>query len=146
MCSPSITVKFSYETTFGISLWKTRGLRIVARAFIPRTKWLMKTSVTAGIIFIPPLPPMTPANLLSFRTMMGVMEDRGRFPGCMKFAGAGGSCSGLFSVGVEKSSISLLRTIPVEADSTPAPNTEFTVVVIDTAFLSASTMQKWLVP
>jgi len=78
--------------------------------------------------------------------MMGVMEDRGRFPGCMKFAGAGGSCSGLFSVGVEKSSISLLRTIPVEADSTPAPNTEFTVVVIDTAFLSASTMQKWLVP
>ena len=49
------------------------------------------------------------------------MEDNGLLFGSMKFVGAGGSMSGVISVGVEKSSISLLSTIPVEGDNTPAP-------------------------
>lgn len=49
------------------------------------------------------------------------MEDNGLLFGRMKFAGEGGSLSGDTSVGVEKSSISLLRMMPVEGDSTPPP-------------------------
>lgn len=54
-------------------------------------------------------------------TIIGVIEDKGRLFGLIKFAGAGGSMSGDISVGAEKSPISLLRTIPVEGESTPAP-------------------------
>lgn len=52
----------------------------------------------------------------------GVMEDNGLFPGLIKFDGAGGSVLNDFSDGIEKSSISLFRIIPVEGKSTPAPN------------------------
>lgn len=53
---------------------------------------------------------------------MGVIEDKGLLFGLIKLAGAGGSSSGDTSVGVEKSSISLLRIMPVESESTPPPN------------------------
>lgn len=49
------------------------------------------------------------------------MEDRGLLFGLIKFEGAGGRWSGDNSVGVEKSSISLLSTMPVDVDRTPAP-------------------------
>lgn len=75
-------------------------------------------------------------------TIIGVMEERGLLFGWIKFAGAGGSLSEDISVGIEKSPISLLRTIPVEGERMPAPKCPFTVVVNDTAFLSSSTMQK----
>ena len=57
----------------------------------------------------------------TFVTMIGVMEDKGLLLGLMKFAGAGGRLSGVVSMGVEKSSISLLSTIPVEGERTPPP-------------------------
>lgn len=57
----------------------------------------------------------------TLRTMIGVMEDKGLFFGLMKLAGAGGRRSGAISVGVEKSSISLFSTMPVEGDNTLAP-------------------------
>lgn len=53
--------------------------------------------------------------------MIGVMEDKGLLLGLIKFAGAGGRVSGVISVGVEKSSISLLSTIPVDGERTPPP-------------------------
>lgn len=53
--------------------------------------------------------------------IIGVMEDNGLLFGLIKFVGAGGSLSGETSVGVEKSSISSLITIPVEGERTPAP-------------------------
>ena len=56
--------------------------------------------------------------------------------------GGGGSLLGDIFVGAEKSLISLFSNIPVEGDKIPPANGKFTVVVIDTAFLSASTMQK----
>lgn len=49
------------------------------------------------------------------------MEDKGLLFGLIKLVGAGGSLSGDLSVGVEKSSISLLRTMPVEGERTPPP-------------------------
>ena len=61
------------------------------------------------------------SSYLTLRMIRGVMEDKGLFPGCMKFAGAGGSSSGCTS-GVEKSPISLFKTIPVERDRISAPN------------------------
>jgi len=55
--------------------------------------------------------------------MVGVIEDRGRFPGRMKLAGAGGGTVRLplDFMGIEKSSISLFRTIPVLGDNINAP-------------------------
>lgn len=55
-------------------------------------------------------------------TIIGVIEDKGLLLGLIKFAGAGGRLSGVISVGVEKSPISLLSTIPVEGERTPPPN------------------------
>lgn len=53
---------------------------------------------------------------------MGVMEDKGLLFGAIKLVGAGGSLSRDMSVGIEKSSISLLRMMPVRGESTPPPN------------------------
>lgn len=78
--------------------------------------------------------------------MVGVIDDSGRFPGTMKFAGGGGAAPPVVLIGMEKSSISLLRTIPVVGDIICAPKYEFTVLVIETAFLSLSIMDRWLVP
>ncbi|KAF6156324.1 hypothetical protein GIB67_013768 [Kingdonia uniflora] len=63
----------------------------------------------------------SPSPILCPRVIIGVIDDNGLFFGAMKFAGTGGSLSAIFYVGVEKSSISLLSTIPVEGASTPAP-------------------------
>lgn len=52
---------------------------------------------------------------------MGDIEDKGRFPGRMKLAGAGGGTSGWTFMGIEKSSIWLFRTMPVLGDSFIAP-------------------------
>lgn len=49
------------------------------------------------------------------------MEDNGLLLGSIKFDGAGGSLSGVASDGLEKSSISLLATIPVDGERTPLP-------------------------
>lgn len=82
----------------------------------------------------------------TFVIIIGVMEDNGLLFGSIKLVGAGGNFSGDISVGMEKSSISSLITIPVEVERIPAPKCRFTLVVSDTAFLSASTTHKWLVP
>jgi len=77
------------------------------------------------------------------RTIVGDMDDNGLFPGTTKLAGAGGRTSlETFFIGMEKSSISLLSTIPVLGESIVAPKYEFTVVVMETAFLSKSIMLK----
>jgi hypothetical protein len=80
--------------------------------------------------------------------IVGVMEESGRLPGAMKFAGAGGRLSGggVPSAGTEKSSIWLFTTMPVDGDSRCAPKRWFSVVVIATAFRSPSTTHRWLVP
>jgi hypothetical protein len=57
------------------------------------------------------------------------MEDKGRFPGRMKFASDGASPKKFWVSGMEKSSISLLRRMPVEGETTLEPNPVFMVVV-----------------
>ena len=57
----------------------------------------------------------------TLRTSVGDIEDSGRLVGLTKFDGAGGSLSREISVGMEKSSISLFNTIPVDGESIPAP-------------------------
>lgn len=72
--------------------------------------------------------------------MVGAMDDKGLFPGLMKLAGAGGGVFLSPFEGIEKSSISLLRIIPVLGDNIFAPKYAFTVLVMETAFRSQSTM------
>jgi hypothetical protein len=78
--------------------------------------------------------------------MVGVMEERGRFMGLTKLAGAGGGEFSVVFAGMEKSSISLLSRMPVRGEWISDPKYELTVLVIETAFRSLSTMDKWLVP
>lgn len=70
------------------------------------------------------------------------MEDNGLFNGLIKFAGAGGGILAAELLGMEKSSISLLSNIPVLGDKICDPKYELTVLVIETAFRSLSTMLK----
>lgn len=77
------------------------------------------------------------------RIMVGDIDDNGLFPGRIKLTGAGGATAAeVLFIGIEKSSISLLRTIPVLLESICEPKYEFTVLVIDTAFRSRSTIDK----
>lgn len=62
------------------------------------------------------------------------MDDKGLFPGLIKLAGAGGRTPLETFPGMEKSSISLFKTIPVLCDSIFEPKYAFTVVVMETAF------------
>lgn len=80
--------------------------------------------------------------------MVGAIEDIGRFNGLIKLFGAGGGILVKLVLldGTEKSSISLFNTMPVLNDSICDPKYEFTVDVIDIAFLSLSTTHMWLVP
>lgn len=74
------------------------------------------------------------------RAIVGDMEDKGRFPGMTKLAGAGGGTSLETFLGMAKSSISLFSTIPVLGERIFDPKYAFTVVVMETAFLSRSIM------
>lgn len=81
-------------------------------------------------------------NLITLRTIVGVMEDNALLDALIKFAGAGGGSFAEPPPGMEKSSISLLSTIPVLGERICDPKYSFTVLVIETAFLSPSTIDK----
>lgn len=70
------------------------------------------------------------------------MDENGLFPGLMKLAGSGGGRPAETFPGMEKSSISLFKTIPVLGDSICEPKYELTVVVMEIAFRSRSIMDK----
>ncbi len=73
--------------------------------------------------------------------MIGAMDERGRLRPCTALA----SGPPLSSAGRNEKSVSwLLRTNPPTVR--PDPNTDSTVVVIDTTLPAASMMTKWLVP
>ena len=74
------------------------------------------------VILVPPDAPTT--NLTSpfgETTILGHIEDKGRFHGAMKFAGEAGTPKKFVVFGVEKSSISLLNIIPVLDPTTLEP-------------------------
>lgn len=68
------------------------------------------------------------------------MDDNGLLPGLIKFEGAGGGRPAETFMGMEKSPISLFRTSPVLGDRIWEPKYEFTVVVMEIAFRSRSTI------
>ena len=74
------------------------------------------------MIFVPPEAPTTRFTIPSeLTTILGHMEDSGRFPGFIKLAGDAGTPKALTVFGVEKSSISLLNRIPVRFPTTLDP-------------------------
>ena len=70
----------------------------------------------------------------TFRTIVGDIDDKGLFPGLIKLAGAGGRTPFVTFAGMEKSSISLFKIIPVLGDRIFEPKYPFTEVVMETAF------------
>lgn len=82
----------------------------------------MADRAVAVVIFVPPAAPVTSWTLLFSSTKMaGHIEDKGLFPGLMKFAGDGGTPKAFVMLGAEKSSISSLRMIPVLLERTCEP-------------------------
>jgi hypothetical protein len=80
------------------------------------------TWVTAEVILVPPEAPTTKiASPSEFTTITGLIEERGIFPGTMKFSGEGGTPNAFVIFGAEKSSMISLRMIPVLMDLTLAP-------------------------
>ena len=72
------------------------------------------TDNTEVVILVPPEAPLIMTiSPCSLNTMVGVMDESGLFPGTIKFAGDGGTPNEFSMPGVEKSSISLLKIIPV---------------------------------
>ena len=87
----------------------------------------MNCSITCGIAVIILLPPDDPitiaASPLSFRTIIGVIEDCGLLPGTMRLTSDGRKPKPFGGPpGTAKSSISLLKTIPVLEPMTFDPN------------------------
>lgn len=80
------------------------------------------------------------------KTIVGDIDDNGRFPARIKFASAGGNPNTSDSPGIEKSAISLFNKTPVEGERILDPNPVLMVDVIETAFLSPSTIEKCVVP
>ena len=74
------------------------------------------------MILLPPdAPAMAAILLFLFITMVGLMEDMGLLPGTMKLVGEAAYWYALSVPVVEKSSISLLKIIPVRFPRTLLP-------------------------
>lgn len=63
------------------------------------------------------VPPAAPTNIFTSPLLSSIidghMDDRGRLPGLIKFAGEGATLKKLVLLGEEKSSISLFKIMPV---------------------------------
>lgn len=71
----------------------------------------------------PPAAPITSlASPVGITMTAGHIEDSGRLPGTIKFAGDGGMPKMLVIFGEEKSSISSLKMIPVSSPRRLEPN------------------------
>lgn len=73
------------------------------------------------MILVPPAAPITERTCPLDTTIVGVIDERGRFFGLMKLAGLGGRPKKFTILGEEKSSISSLRIMPVSSDTNAAP-------------------------
>lgn len=75
------------------------------------------------MILLPPAAPIAKiTSPFSFVIKEGHIDDRGLFPGFMKFIGDGGRPKLFVIFGEEKSSISSFRIMPVLLEAKPAPN------------------------
>ncbi len=71
----------------------------------------------AVVILVPPEAPTARRGTpFPSTNMVGVIEDMGRFPGSIKLLGDGATPKKFFFPGVEKSSISLLKIMPVRVE------------------------------
>ena len=75
------------------------------------------------VILVPPAAPMTERTcpVSELTTIVGVMDDKGLFPGRIKLAGLGGKPKKFITFGEEKSSNSSFKIIPVSSDMNAAP-------------------------
>ena len=75
------------------------------------------------VILEPPAAPVTNfTDLISLSsTMVGHMDERGLFPGLIKFVAEGGRPNSFVTSGEEKSSISLFIMMPVVGDIITEP-------------------------
>ncbi len=97
---------------------------------------------------LPPAEPTTKYRVLFDRnsTMVGDIDERGRFPGRMKLEGEGMKPKKLEELGIEKSFISLFMMTPVESTINCEPNKVLMVVVKLIAMPEASATTIWDVP
>lgn len=92
----------------------------------------------ARVIFDPPAAPI-PSKKSPFLSVImdGHIEDSGRLPGSIKFDGEDGKPKELMTPGVEKSSISLFKIIPVLGDTKPQPKLKGKQIRYGTRFIKS---------
>ena len=75
------------------------------------------------VILVPPEAPITERTrpVVESTITVGTIDDKGLFPGTIKFAGLGGTPKPFVMLGEPKSSISLLKIIPVCSEANFAP-------------------------
>ena len=76
------------------------------------------------MICVPPEAPITRRRLPLWASVIitGAMEEKGRAPGWMCWLGEGGKPNEFTAPAMEKSSISLLKMMPVREPTIPEPN------------------------
>jgi hypothetical protein len=89
--------------------------------------------MTQVIILDPPAAPTVKnsVSLLVCSTITGLIDEKGRFPGAIKFAGEGMKPNALVVFGIEKSFISLFIMSPSSGTKRREPNPVFIVLVND---------------
>ena len=107
---------------------------------------IMHTSATEVMIRLPPAPPRASNTFPSRSRMTGAAEERGRLPPAIKLASEGGKPNELLAKGMEKSSTSLFRMIPVTGHIFLQPHSKFTVEVALTTIPSRSLVVRCVVP
>ena len=96
----------------------------------------------------PPGLPVTMKGRPSRETIVGVMLESGRLPGAMELAPRSSTSPYTFGrpTAFEKSSISLLSTMPVPGTVMPEPKGVLIVMVSATAPPRPSLVERWVVP
>ena len=138
------------STTVGPLKLPKFGRSIARCASSPQSSVPTRVLAVKWMMAAPPGEPRLISSLPSrwSKTSVGLIDERGRLPGCTRLAMGLPSAS---AGAIEKSVNSLLSKKPPTLPLPPslirrAPNTSSIVVVIATARPSASTIEMWLVP
>lgn len=87
-------------------------------------KWILDIDLRYDTNSHPAAPRLSRTSPFLSVIIVGVIDDNGRFPGLMKFAGDAAKPYALVCPGVEKSSISSFNIIPVLIERLIAPKLE----------------------
>ncbi len=108
--------------------WLARGAAIASTSGSPRSRWPVRVWSTVAMMVAPPGDPSASSGRPSSSTIVGAIDERGRFPGPGRF----GSWTAGLAGAKEKSVSSLLRMKPRPGTVMPLPPVDSMVRVYAT--------------